>query len=385
MSEELPRICYAIASQRTGGTERRVARLSNAMAARGLPTRLIIGSEPADGPPPCDPAVDVCYLNHRGPLRNATMKLARAIAEFRPDVFHGFLNAAYFGVPAARWLRVPVVVMSLTNAADRFRDLRLERLLIRFSLKLAHGATINSHGARESYLRDWRVAARKLVTVPGSLALDRVPDPDPTVRAEVREELGLAAADVAMISVARLVDYKGCQELLDAIAQLAPRHPEGVLLAVGDGPMYDALAEQVAERGLERNFRLLGRRSDVFRLLQGADLFVLASHMEGMPNALLEAMASGLPAVATEVPGSSELVVPGATGWLAPPKDAGGLATVIESALARREVFSDYGAAARRRVVERYSDEVVMEQYLALYQQLRRGGAAMDTPGLDQL
>lgn len=169
-----------------------------------------------------------------------------------------------------------------------------------------------------------------------------------------------------LLTAGRFTEQKGHADLIAAMGLLA-RDLDALLLIAGEGPLFDDVARDIEQRGLEASVRLLGRRSDLADLLAAADLFVLPSLFEGLPLVLLEAMAAGLPAVVTQVCGNEDAVVDGVTGWLAPPSDAAALAATIARALSDPAALAAAGRAARCRFEARYTAPRMAEETLALY------------------
>jgi glycosyltransferase involved in cell wall biosynthesis len=155
--------------------------------------------------------------------------------------------------------------------------------------------------------------------------------------------------------------------LLEALALLAAGGARVRAALVGDGPDRAALEAQARRLGLESRVRFLGERADIELLLPAMDVFVLSSREEGIPNALLEAMAAGLPAVATAVVGTPEVMQDGETGWLVPARDPRALATALGDALARPEEARRRAAAARRAVEERMSIDAMVRRHETFY------------------
>jgi len=170
-------------------------------------------------------------------------------------------------------------------------------------------------------------------------------------RAALRTELGLADTTVAVTCVANLRGEKGHDVLLDAAARLTADHPadEVTLLLAGQGPLADELAATHARLGLGEAVRLLGERQDVLDLLFASDVFCLASRHEGLPVALMEALAVGLPVVATSVGGVPELVDDGVEGLLVPSDDPAALAAALGRMVDEPATRGAMAAAARRR------------------------------------
>ncbi|MCG8603891.1 glycosyltransferase, partial [bacterium] len=138
---------------------------------------------------------------------------------------------------------------------------------------------------------------------------------------ELKTELGIPAQSLVIGTVARLHHQKGHRYLIEAAPGIIRKHPNIRFVFVGDGALRQELEERIRSYGLQDNFVFLGFCEDVNDLLKTFDVFVLPSLYEGLPNVILEAMATGLPVVATAVDGTPELIVENETGYLVPPKD----------------------------------------------------------------
>jgi glycosyltransferase involved in cell wall biosynthesis len=183
-----------------------------------------------------------------------------------------------------------------------------------------------------------------------------------------------------VVFVGRLVPQKAIPVLLRAWASVGRRAPAVTLDIVGGGPLLPELEAIAARSGLGARVRFRGFQADVLPFLQGAAVFVLPSTIEGLSNALLEAMAVGLSVVATRVGGTQDVVIDGRTGLLVPPDDPEALADALAALLTAPERAREMGRRGRDRAVERYALERVACTYRALYLDLvgraRRGGAA---------
>ena len=175
---------------------------------------------------------------------------------------------------------------------------------------------------------------------------------------------------VTILSVGRLRAPKDFVTLVRAMAVLEPG--SACLRIAGDGPDRAAVASEVARLGLGGMVELLGTRSDVLELLAGADVFVLSSDSEGLPLSVLEAMAAGLPVVASAVGGVPEAVRGGETGTLVPPRDSAALAQALVRLVADPALRSSLGEAGRRRVEREFSLERFEREHLELYRKLAR-------------
>jgi glycosyltransferase involved in cell wall biosynthesis len=166
-----------------------------------------------------------------------------------------------------------------------------------------------------------------------------------------------------ILSVARLVPDKDHDTLIAAFSQVSAAFPETELWLVGDGPRRQAIQRQVRRSLAPDRVRFLPGQPDIRRWLHRACLLVLSSRYEALPNVVLEAMAAGLPVVATQVGGLPEVVVPGRTGWLVPPGDAPALAAALSQALGEAGTREALGLAGRERAVGDFSMEAMTRRY----------------------
>jgi glycosyltransferase involved in cell wall biosynthesis len=188
----------------------------------------------------------------------------------------------------------------------------------------------------------------------------------------VRRELQLEAASSLVLSVGRLVEEKGHVHLLESVPAVLERFPGAVFLVVGDGPLRPSLEERASRLGVEAVVRFEGTRFDVDRLLMASDIFVLPSLQEGLPLALLDAMAMGTPVVATAVGGIGEILVNEQNGLLIPPADAPALARAVLRLLTDDELRKRCGDAARELMGREYTIDRMCGEYSELFQRLAR-------------
>jgi glycosyltransferase involved in cell wall biosynthesis len=165
------------------------------------------------------------------------------------------------------------------------------------------------------------------------------------------------------------VESKGHADLIDAARIVCLKLPEAQFLLVGDGPLREGLEKRVSELNLAGNVQFLGHRDDVPRLLQSCDLAVLSSWSEGLPNAVLEAMAAGLPVVATSAGGTVELIRHKITGILVPPREPAELANGILQMLENRALASDFGRKGRDDAEANFSYPTLLSNLDALYRE----------------
>ncbi len=185
-------------------------------------------------------------------------------------------------------------------------------------------------------------------------------------RAGMRAALGLPPHGFLFGSVSRLVEVKRQRDMIDAFALATGNRPEAHLVLVGEGPLEAALRAQVARHALQQRVLFLGGRSDVHQLLPLLDVFVLSSSTEGMSNAVLEAMACGLPTIATAVGGNPETLDP-STGLLVPPLAPERLAEAMRALLDDPQRACALGRRARQRAVEQFSIDAMVRRFAELY------------------
>ncbi|MCC6767262.1 MAG: glycosyltransferase [Deltaproteobacteria bacterium] len=193
-------------------------------------------------------------------------------------------------------------------------------------------------------------------------------------RAAAKAALGLDAATPVIGTVGRLEPRKGTATLIAAVHALGDAGRTLAAVVVGDGPLRSEIERDVAARGLASRVRLLGDRADVREVLAALDAFVLPSRTEGMSNALLEAMAMGLPVVATTVGGNPEVVADGRSGLLVPAGDPDAMAAAVGRVLDDGALATRLGSAARRVVEERYGSRSMVRRLEAVYAAVAAGG-----------
>jgi sugar transferase (PEP-CTERM/EpsH1 system associated) len=175
-------------------------------------------------------------------------------------------------------------------------------------------------------------------------------------------------------SVGRLVPVKDPLTLVRAFIRLLDSAPDGReklrLVLVGDGPLRQALEEILAKAGATANTWLAGTRDDVPQLLRSFDIFALPSLAEGISNTILEAMATGLPVVATSVGGTPELVTDGASGRLVPPSDSLAMAKALQRYIDHPSLIAQHGQAGCQRVEHEFGIDKMVNRYQAVYDAL---------------
>ena len=353
---------------RIGGAERQVTLLAKGLLRRGWRVSVVVLSGSGE-----ESALDLIAAG-AGFL---TLKMRKGLADLRgwlrfhrwlkenpPDLIHAHLPHAVW---VARWSRLAAPVRVVLDTLHSTSTGSLGRRLgYRGSDWLSDRVTAVSKAAADAYRLAAMVDARKLIVVPNSVDVETW-KPDASVRTAVRRQLGFED-EFLWIAVGRLEPVKNYPTLLRAFAHL----PESALLIIaGSGPLRGELLLFSTRLGLEKRVRFLGFQADVLRWLQAADAFVLCSLWEGLPVSLLEAAACALPSVATNIPGTRDVLVEGQTGYLAPVGDAEILAAkmraLMQTPLQERTAM---GLRARQLVVERFSLEAILDRWEAEYHNL---------------
>lgn len=304
-----------------------------------------------------------------GDLR-AARALWRILRRERPDVLHTHNpKPGIYGRILGRVAGVPLVVHT-THGLYAAPDDPLPKRLVVYALeaiasRFSHIELVQNPEDLE-LMRRWRIAPRRKLRLLGNgVDLQRFHPADQVRRQEVRAELGIAPDDVVIGLVARLVAEKGIPELVDAVQRLGP---PARLLLVGphDPEKADALPESLLDGARAAGGILTGHREDVDRLYAAMDVFCLPSHREGFPRAAMEAAASGLPVVATDIRGCRQVVDPGVTGALVPVRDASALAAALRRSLDHDDRAAQ-GLAARAKAERDFDEDDVVRRALAAY------------------
>ena len=346
-----------------GGGETQVLGLTLALARGGHRAELI-----------CDPAgrlweraVAAGIKCHPLRIRNAIdlaagMRLRAILKRERYDVVHFHTARAHSMAPFARGFGSALVV-------TRRMDYRPNRVFAPYLFNRAVDRVAAISAGVADSLAAAGVDRGRVTIVHSGVDCDRFRPPTPEERAQARRALGIADDELVISAVGALEPRKGHRFLIEAIAQLALRSPSVKVkcFIAGHGSIRGELERQVASEGCRERVKLPGRIDDTRELLWASDIFAMPSVNEGLGVAALEAMASALPVIASDVGGLHEAVEDDRTGIVVPPAHADRIASAIHRLAESPGLRSHLGAAARARVVENYSMEKMAARTLALY------------------
>lgn len=290
------------------------------------------------------------------------VRIARLLRAWHVDIVHTRNAESFFyGVVAARLAGVRAVIHS--EHGREFPEKPLRAWLQRQLLRHVDFAFTVSRQLKSDLERELRVPASRFEVLYNGVDVERFqyqrthgPAPD-------------ASQSLLIGSVGRLVPVKNYALLLQAVARLA-KAPSCRLLLIGEGPERATLEQLAAQLGLASRVVFAGHRDDVPQLLEKVDIFVLPSLSEGMSNTLLEAMASGLPVVASDVGGNREVIDPERTGLLFPSGDVAALTGQLERLLESGELRARLGDAAALRVGIEFSMQAMLARYTELYRRV---------------
>ncbi len=348
------------------GGQRQVLLLCTGLVRRGHPVTAVVrrGGELARHL--AGQGIEIVEVPGRGEADPASvLALARLVREHRPAVVglhsarsHGLGALAALLAGRDRPLLVPTRRVDFAPGRDPFS---------RWKYRRAAAGIIAISRAVARVLVDSGIPGDRIRVVHSGVEPPEVPA---GAREKLLDELGTDSRSVLIGTVAALTDHKGHRYLLEAIPAVVKRHPNALFLLVGDGELRGELEERARALGLgPEHLRFLGHREDVAAILGGLDLFVLPSHMEGLGTAIVDAQMTGLPVVATRAGGIPEIVLDGETGLLAEPRDPPGLAERMLRVLEDGDLRLRLATAGRRRALEHFSADAMVEGTLAAYRE----------------
>lgn len=322
--------------------------------------------------------IEPSLVREINPLKDlrALVRLTRHIRRGRYTIVHTHSSkAGVLGRWAARLAGTPIVVHTIHGWGQNEQQHRLVYWLYTTLEKLALRVTdqliVVTPRDIEKGLRDGIGRPEDYTVIRSGIELDRFGHPKAPPH-ETRSALGIPADAPVVGSVTRFSPQKAPLDFVRAAGLVAERLPETWFIMVGDGPLRSKVEAAAAELGLTDRLILTGLRRDVPELMAAFDIFVLSSLWEGLPRVLPQAMAAGLPIVATDIDGNAEAVTDGVNGRLAPPGDPAALAEAIVALLHNQHLAREMGRAGQARVAE-FSAEKMVGKIAQLYEKLLSG------------
>ena len=295
--------------------------------------------------------------------------LARLLRSENVEIMHTFFPISdIWGGIVARLAGCPILVSGRRDMG--ILRSRKHRIQYRIANRAFTQVQAVSEKVREFCIREDGLSPEKVVTIPNGVDLARI---DSSPQADRQTAFDVTDGSPVVITVANLRPVKGIDTLVKAAALVCRQFPQATFAIIGEAHeeifLHD-LQSLASSLGIERRIRFMGRRTDVYSLLKASDVFCLPSRSEGMSNALLEAMACGLPCVATDVGGNPEVVVEGQTGFLVSPEDPEALAERITNLLQNPDHGKHMGQHGRQIVEAKFTLERMIEHLAHLYRAL---------------
>jgi glycosyltransferase involved in cell wall biosynthesis len=376
--ETTPRrkVFYLLDSLNVGGTEVQAVELATrlntdrydatlgCLRARGPLLERLTGS-----------SVHVCEFYPKGGFDSPRgvyqmLRLASFLRRGRFQIFHAHdLYANILGIPAAVLARIPVIISSQRDLGhlDLYKSGR--RVWLRRLQKFSTAILTNANAVREAVLAEDYFAPEKVRVIHNGVDLERFSQPS-----KDRTWLIPAATHEKWIVLVGNMhsEVKGHAVLIGAAERVVREFPDVRFLFAGDGERRENFEVEIARLGLGKNLLFLGRRNDVPRILSCCDIGVLPSQAEGLPNAVLEYLAAGLPTIASRVGGNVEILQDGRTGLLVPPNDSAALGDAILRLLRDPGFAAELGKNGRALVAAEFSFQRLIEKTDQMYTELLR-------------
>jgi glycosyltransferase involved in cell wall biosynthesis len=308
--------------------------------------------------------------NASQPFR-AVNEVAAQLRQGKADILccHGY-KPDILGLLAGRWAKVPVIAVA-RGWTSATRKVRLNEALDRLALRWMDRVVCVSE-AQAIKVRHTGISGRRVVVIPNAIDSERFRRPDPLYKERLDQFFPLPCEHIVG-AAGRLSPEKGFAVLVEAAARVLHQHPRVGFVLFGEGPLRAALSRAVADHGLENRFILAGFREDFEQYLPHFDVLVLPSFTEGLPNVVLEALAAGVPVVATDVGGTPEVVDEGVSGFLVAPGDSEALANKIVNIVTDDEVRRALGRRGKKRVQEHFTPAAQAAKYQEVFAEVIEG------------
>jgi sugar transferase (PEP-CTERM/EpsH1 system associated) len=318
---------------------------------------------------PRDRAKLICLGNSDSRFSLEVWKLARLIEEVKPDIVHSRNWGAIEAVLAGGWIGSCALVHSEhgMDSVDPRLDPWRRRWFRRLAFHLVDQPLSVSYHLRDLHAARTGFPASKIAVIHNGVDTTRF-CPLPAVRVRTRQSLGIAPGEFCIGAVGRLEPVKDLLTLLRAAAEVPGFCTQWSLLIAGEGSEFPILKQFLSGRPeLQDRVRFMGEIQDIPEFLNALDVYVLSSLYEGLSNSLLEAMATGLPVIASIAGGNTEVVVDGKSGLMFPVGESGALAAGLRMLCQNNELRERLGWQALERVQEHFSLDVMVRSYERLY------------------
>lgn len=314
--------------------------------------------------------IKIFELHRKGKDYLLCLKLASLFRKEKVDIIHTHGWSGFDGVIGAKLACVPVIIHSEQGKdIEDIYNIKKRRILGRKLISyLVNQLVTVSEEIKESLAKTAKIPQEKILTIHTGVDIQRFNIKIDKIKK--KEEVGIGGKVIVIGTVGRLDPIKSYDTLLYCAKEVLNEFPDLRFLFVGNGPMRRNLEELTIKLGIREKVTFIGERLDIPELLNIMDIFVLPSLSEGLSNTILEAMASGLPIIATRVGGNPEMVVDGETGFLVSPKDYQSLSKVIIQLLKNPSLCKKIGLTAQERAKNHFPLSKMIISYEELYKKL---------------
>jgi glycosyltransferase involved in cell wall biosynthesis len=370
-------VCFVAPEiDRVGGYELATLALSRSLRGRGIPVLIVTTATQSDETTVAGDLIRIA-VRGRHTLFSILPRLLSVLARERSkySIIHcpTFSHLSGLAVLAGRVLRRPTLLRVATeNDVREFAEGRHWKYRLFFWLLRGATGVIAPSAAIKNELLRAGFSSDRVVCFANAVDVSRFRPVTAGEKAKAKNALGLPGETAVIGTVARLVQRKGIDVLLRAFAVVCHHH-QAHLVIVGDGPLGEELRALARELRIADSISWLGFQADAMKWLQAMDVFAFPSRLEGVPNAVLEAMAVGLPIVATTIGGVTDLLEEGGTGVLIPPDDPNAMARELDRLVKDPSFRAELGGRARKRAVEVFALPGSISRLIDLYSSLEKG------------
>ena len=374
---------HLVHSQQRRGAEVFAAQLASCLEERGHFKNGLCALYEDDDSLPVDDLPVFPLHGRSGVLDKAPLnpqlvfQLRNVMKKFQPQILvaHGSDTLKYSGTVSFFNRKVQSVYRNI-GVASHWANSAAKVKLNRLFLSQINAVVSVSEYTRQDFIHVYHIPETRVICIPNGVDTSQFCTGDRfSMRRQVRQELGIGLEDLVLISVGNLSEEKGHSTLLPLVQDLNNAKLADHLLLLGEGPLRPELESQSRELGISDKVHLLGRRSDVGRMLAAADIFVLPSKSEGMPAVLIEAGLSGLPSVAFNVGGVAEVIEDRVTGLVVAFQDHREMGKKLAALCQDSQLRAKLGDSARQRCLELFSMQKVASEYEALFLKMLQNSA----------
>ncbi len=358
------KICYIIGQLNKGGAERQLYELVKGINREKFnPIVISLGYGEYWSREIRKLDIPVIELKRKRKDLTIIFKLIKQLKAIRPDIVHGYMfTANFYGRIAAIIARTPIIIASKRQAEEAGKDKEKYQVWIyKLLVPFTHAIICNSLRASETLVKKYAFNPEKVFTVHNGINV---------IETNINSQKKLAPIVVG--TVGSLTPKKNHRLFLDMAKNVLERtKSESIKFAiVGEGVLRDELEKYSQQLGIENKVLFAGEKDDIPNFLQSIDIFVMTSLYEGLPNALMEAMAVELPVVASDIGGNNELVIDGETGFLCPSDDARAFAESVIGLINNEDEAKQMGENGKKRILSEFGVEKMITETENIYMKL---------------